>query len=136
MSFFLHLLITWSLFFIFAFFVKISENNINWLGDIAMLVILGILPLGYALWQLHKRKKQREKEKKQHIEGQILQIARQKQWLVAVSDVASSAQIPLEEAEWHLESLVKRGYADYEISPGGGITYRLLSTDTSGKETP
>jgi hypothetical protein len=133
MIFFMYLLIAWSLFWSFAFFVQISSGGLDWPADIALLVFFGLVPLAFALWQLHRRKKQREKEKKQLIEEQILTIARQKQWVVAVSDIASSAHIPLEEAEQHLEGLVKRGYADYEVSPNGVITYRLLGTDTPDK---
>ena len=61
-----------------------------------------------------------EKELPEHV---ILKLAKENKGILTVSEVALSANIPIEEAKKYLETLVSKGFAELRIRKTGSLVY-------------
>jgi len=100
------------------------------LGLAALLVLSGLLPLAgsiYLLWRVlqpqHAPRLWRYKAR----EAAVLQLAQRLGGRLTVGDVALGTALTLQQAEAILNELVRKGYADLQLSPSGMLVYHCLS---------
>jgi hypothetical protein len=72
-----------------------------------------------------------EKERLEHV---ILKIAKENNGVLAVSEVALGADIPIEEAKKHLDVLVSKGFAELRVRKSGSLVY--IIPDMADKDEP
>jgi predicted transcriptional regulator len=72
---------------------------------------------------MYFEKKKRRKMRRDSIEQIILSIAKRNHGIVAPSEVALEAEIPIKKARKHLEDLAENGYADLQVSKSGAIVF-------------
>lgn len=125
------LLIAWGSFWTLTMAISMGEKGIFNVSDMLAGLLLGVLPLGYAIYRIRFLNKKRIKQEKDWAEKQILQIARQKSGLISVVDVAQTTNLSLDMAQKELDDLVKRGFADYEVKQNGSIFYRFFMVESS-----
>ena len=73
----------------------------------------------------------REKEPPERV---ILKLARENKGILTVSDVALSADIPMDEAKNILDALVSRGFAELRVRKSGSMVYVI--PDMTDKDEP
>jgi predicted transcriptional regulator len=61
-----------------------------------------------------------EKEQPERV---ILKLAKENKGILTVSELALGANIPIEEAKKHLETLVSKGFADLRVRKSGSLVY-------------
>jgi len=64
----------------------------------------------------------REKESAERV---ILRIAKANKGILTASEVALSADIPIEEAKKNLDALVSKGYAELRVRQSGSLVYTI-----------
>ncbi|GHV42992.1 hypothetical protein AGMMS50268_04210 [Spirochaetia bacterium] len=62
---------------------------------------------------------------KESIERTILKLARENKGVLTASEVALSANIPIEEAKKTLDTLVSKGFAELRVRKSGTLVYTL-----------
>ena len=67
-----------------------------------------------------------EMHKKEHPERTILNLARENNGILTVSDVALKADITMDEAKEYLEALVSKGFAELRVRKSGSLVYVIL----------
>ena len=113
-----------------------EKSIIGWL---AMVLLLGIMPMGLGGYLIKKstqiRKNlsaQKENMTEQMMERKILQIAAELGGKVTPSEIALKTHISLEKANACLQNMQEGGYAELEVSQQGAIIYHFrgfLSSD-------
>ena len=92
-------------------------------------------PAGVPDWRYAEDAKARVIGKgKESLEQVILKIARENKGVLTVSEVALGAEIPIEEAQKHLDSLVTKGHAQLRIRKSGSLVY--IIPDMAEKDEP
>ena len=71
---------------------------------------------------------------KESLEHIILKIAKENKGILTVSEVALGAEIPIEEAKKHLETLVTKGFAELRVRKSGSLVYVI--TDLADTDEP
>ena len=71
---------------------------------------------------------------KEHPERAILKLARENNGILTVSDVALTAEIPIEEAKKCLDALVSKGFAELRVRKSGSLVYVI--PDMTDKDVP
>ena len=71
---------------------------------------------------------------KDHPERVILKLAKENKGVLSVSELALGADIPMEEAQKHLETLVLKGYAELRVRKSGTLVYVI--PDMADKDEP
>jgi hypothetical protein len=71
---------------------------------------------------------------KEHPERIILKLAKENKGILTVSEVALKADIPIEEAKKHLDTLVSKGFAELRVRRSGSIVYVI--SDMVDKDEP
>jgi hypothetical protein len=100
------------------------------LGVTALLVLSGLLPLSasaYLLWRLRRRGHQPRPWRSRSREAAILKLARRLGGRLTVADVALGTSLTLQESEAVLNDLVRKGYAELQVSPSGVLVYHGIS---------
>lgn len=62
---------------------------------------------------------------KESVERMILKLAKQNKGILTPTEVALGANISIEEAKKHLETLVSKGFAEIRVRKSGAIVYTL-----------
>jgi len=75
--------------------------------------------------------KGREKESVEHV---ILKHAKENKGILTVSEVALGADIPIETAKKHLDTLVSKGFAELRVRKSGSLVYVI--PDLADKDEP
>jgi hypothetical protein len=99
------------------------------LGLSALLVLSGLLPLGvsaYLLWCLLRGRRPPRLWRYKTREAAILRLAQRIGGRLTVAEVAMGTGLGLREAEATLNELVRKGYADLQVSPSGMLVYHCL----------
>jgi hypothetical protein len=99
------------------------------LGIAALFVLGGLLPLGgsaYLLWRLMRRGRPPWLWRQGSRQAAILKLAQRLGGRLTVADVTLGTGLRLQEAETALNDLVRRGYADLQVSPVGVLVYRCF----------
>jgi hypothetical protein len=99
------------------------------LGIAALFVLGGLLPLGgsaYLLWLLMRRGRSPGLWRRGPRQAAILRLARRLGGRLTVADVALGTGLRLQEAEAALNDLVRRGYADLQVSRSGVLVYHCF----------
>lgn len=108
------------------------------LGLTALFVLSGLLPLGasaYLLWRLLQRGRRPRLWRYRSREAAIVQVAHRLGGRLTVTDAAIGTGLSLREAEATLNELVRKGYADLQVSSSGVLVYHcFLLTGTAEKE--
>ncbi len=100
------------------------------LGLSTFVVLSGLLPLGtsgYLLWRMLRRGRPPRLWRYKAREAAILQLAHRSGGRLTVAEAAIGTGLTLQEAEKLLNELVRKGYADLQVSPAGILVYRCLS---------
>ena len=99
------------------------------LGIAALFVLGGLLPLAastYLLWRLmrwgHPPRLWRQRSR----QAAILKLAARLGGRLTVADVTLGTGLRLQEAEATLNELVRKGYADLQVSPSGVLVYHCF----------
>ena len=71
---------------------------------------------------------------KEHPERVILKLAKENKGVISVSDLALGADISIEEAQKHLDTLVSKGYAQLRVRKSGTLAYVI--PDMADKDEP
>ena len=71
---------------------------------------------------------------KDHPERVILKLAKENKGVISVSDLALGADIPIEEAQKHLDTLVSKGFAELRVRKSGTLVYVI--PDLADKDEP
>ncbi|MBI3327372.1 MAG: hypothetical protein HYZ81_11805 [Nitrospinae bacterium] len=112
------------------------------LGISALFVLSGLLPLGasaYLLKRMLRRGRQPRLWRYKTREAAILQLAHRLEGRLTVADVALGTGLTLQEAEATLNELVRKGYAELQVSPAGVLVYRcfpLASAEDKDRAEP
>jgi hypothetical protein len=96
------------------------------LGIAALFVLSGLLPLGastYMLWRLVRRGRPWRRGAR---EAAILALANRLGGRLTVADVALGTGLTLHAAAAALNDLVRKGYADLQVSPSGVLVYHCF----------
>ena len=96
------------------------------LGLTALFVLSGLLPLSasvYLLWRLMRRGRQPRLWGHRSREAAILRLAQRVGGRLTVADVALGTGLSLQASEAALDALVRRGYAELQVSPAGVLIY-------------
>jgi hypothetical protein len=99
------------------------------LGLAALLVLSGLLPLGasaYLLWRLLRGQRPPRLWRYKAREAAILQLAQHVGGRLTVAEVAMGTGLSLQAARATLNELVRKGYADLQVSPSGMLVYHCL----------
>lgn len=105
------------------------------LGISALFVLSGLFPLGasaYLLWRLLRRGRTPRPWRYKTREAAILQLAQRSAGRLTVAEVAMDTALTLQEAEAMLNELVRKGYADLQLSPSGVLVYHILPLTNAG----
>lgn len=97
------------------------------LGLSTFVVLSGLLPLGtsaYLLWRLLRHRRPPRLWRYKTREAAILQLAHRSGGRLTVAEAAIGTGLTLREAEKLLNELVRKGYADLQVSPTGVLVYR------------
>lgn len=100
------------------------------LGLSALFVLSGLLPLAgsmYLLWRVLRPQRPPRRWGYKAREAAVLQLAQRLGGRLTVGDVALGTALTLQEAEAILNELVRKGYADLQLSPSGMLVYHCLS---------
>jgi predicted transcriptional regulator len=62
---------------------------------------------------------------KESVERRILKLAKQNKGILTPTEVALGANVSIEEAKKHLETLVSKGFAEIRVRKSGAIVYTL-----------
>jgi predicted transcriptional regulator len=73
-------------------------------------------------------------EHKESLERVILKLAKENKGILTVSEVALSANIPIDDAKKHLESLITRGMAELRVRKTGALVY--VMQDFTDRDEP
>jgi predicted transcriptional regulator len=71
---------------------------------------------------------------KETVERTILRIAKENKGILTASEVALSANIPIEEAKRDLDALVSKGFAELRVRKSGTLVYTI--PDLMDKDEP
>jgi len=71
---------------------------------------------------------------KESLEHTILRIAKENKGILTVSEVALGANISIEEARKHLDTLATKGFAELRVRKSGSLVYVI--TDMADKDEP
>jgi hypothetical protein len=99
------------------------------LGIASLFVLSGLLPLGasaYVLWRLMQRGRPSRPWRRGAREAAILKLAQRLGGRLTVADVALGTGLTLHEATDTLNDLVRKGYADLQVSPSGVLVYHCF----------
>jgi hypothetical protein len=99
------------------------------LGIAALFVLGGLLPLtasSYLLWRLMRRGHPPRLWRQRSRQAAILKLARRLGGRLTVADVTLGTGLRLQEAEATLNELVRKGYADLQVSPSGVLVYHCF----------
>jgi hypothetical protein len=99
------------------------------LGIAALFVLSGLLPLGasvYLLWRLIRRGRPSRPWHRSAREAAILKLAQHLGGRLTVADVALGTGLTLHAAAAALNDLVRKGYADLQVSPSGVLVYHCF----------
>jgi hypothetical protein len=99
------------------------------LGLSTLLVLSGLLPLGasaYLLWCLLRGRRPPRLWRYKTREAAILRLAQRVGGRLTVAEVAMGTGLGLREAEATLNELVRKGYADLQVSPSGMLVYHCI----------
>jgi hypothetical protein len=99
------------------------------LGIAALFVLGGLLPLtgsAYLLWRLVGRGRPPRLWRQGSRQAAILKLARRLGGRLTVADVTLGTGLRLQEAESTLNDLVRKGYADLQVSPAGVLVYHCF----------
>jgi hypothetical protein len=99
------------------------------LGLTALFVLSGLLPLSasvYLLWRLTHRERRPWLWRSRAREAAILKLARRLGGRLTVADVALGTGLSLQAAEVALNELVRRGYAELQVSRSGVLVYHCF----------
>lgn len=72
-------------------------------------------------------------KEKDSVERSILKIAKENKGVLTPTEVALSANIPMEEAKKHLDAMVSKGFAELRIRRSGSLVYtipEMMDTDS------
>ena len=117
------ILIIIGLFFCLAFFVSTSRDGVVEGEDLALLGIIGILPLGIGILtyvRAHKRQGSRLKSKR---EREILELASANGGQLTASKLAMSTDLSLDQAAKELNKLQEKGYVTLQNEENGALVY-------------
>jgi hypothetical protein len=105
------------------------------LGLTALFVLSGLLPLSaslYLLWKMQRRDRPPRLWRYRSREAAILRLAQRLGGRLTPAEVAVHTGLALRDAEATLNELVRRGYADVQVSPSGVLVYHCLPVAGAG----
>jgi hypothetical protein len=99
------------------------------LGLTALFVLSGLLPLSasiYLLWRLMHHERRPRLWRYRSREAAILKLARRLGGRLTVADVALGTGLTLQASEAALNELVRKGYAELQVSRSGVLVYHCF----------
>jgi hypothetical protein len=99
------------------------------LGLTALFVLSGLLPLSasiYLLWRLMHHERRPRLWRYRSREAAILKLARRLGGRLTVADVALGTGLTLQASEGALNELVRKGYAELQVSRSGVLVYHCF----------
>jgi len=76
-------------------------------------------------WRMIEDGQPRVVREKESIERVILRLGKDNKGILTASEVALSANIPIEEAKKNLDILVSKGYAELRVRQSGALVYAI-----------
>ena len=101
---------------------QVREANIRWAMQQG---IGGRFPNNHQVWHNVSDGKARIVREKENIERTILRIAKENNGILTASEVALSANIPIEDAKRDLDALVSKGFAELRVRKSGTLVYTI-----------
>lgn len=95
-----------------------------WLG--AFPAAFGIFLFWNALRQEKRYKEEKERERQQRIQRQILRLAQQHEGRLTAAEVATALELPLDEAKQFLDDMASDGYASVKLTPSAVWVYQFF----------
>jgi len=96
--------------------------------------IRGRFPNNQQTWRNVSDGEARIVREKESIERTILRIAKENNGILTASEVALSANIPIEDAKRDLDALVSKGFAELRVRKSGTLVYTI--PDLMDKDEP
>ncbi|MCS6861398.1 MAG: hypothetical protein NZT92_13870 [Abditibacteriales bacterium] len=95
-----------------------------WLG--AFPAAFGVFMFWNALRQEKRYKEEKERERRQRIEWQILRLAQQHEGKLTAAEVATALELPLDEAKQFLDDMASGGHASVKLTPSAVWVYQFF----------
>lgn len=102
---------------------KSSESSLA--GDIVGFMVLGLAPLIGGIWICARAKNKSLLRQKDHLEDELLKLARKNSGLLTIEEVAMNTRLTLDEARKVLEQFASEGYVELEITDTGVLVYKF-----------
>ncbi len=118
------LTIIFGAFWILAFFV-VKKDAGDMSGDIAMLIILGIVPMALGIFSFIKIRQSNAEEDKHNTTNDIIRIAQRQGGKITTLDLVNEMNLSVEDSKTTLENLYTQGILRVEVSEKGGVYYEL-----------
>jgi hypothetical protein len=103
------------------------------IGTDAIPNLLGAFPAAFgvfmfwnALRQEKRYKEEKERERRQHIERQILRLAQQHEGKLTAAEVATALELPLDEAKQFMDNMASGGHASVKLTPSAVWVYQFF----------
>ncbi|MEO1085223.1 MAG: hypothetical protein AAFY88_13365, partial [Acidobacteriota bacterium] len=93
------------------------------LGNAALGVGLGILPIAFAVWLVRWTRRSSTRQRREALERHVLHLASQSDGRLTPSQVAQATSLTLEESKAFLDQLNVYGYCQMDLADDGRITY-------------
>lgn len=112
-------------FFTGVFTIAILADPKDMMASIAAMFFLGNVPLIAGVLLLRRSRIQKRRERIEHAERALLQLAWQNSGVLTTSTVAMETPLTVQEARELLELMVTRGVADIDVRDNGVVAYRF-----------
>lgn len=102
-----------------------SADLSQMVGNLALLLFVGLAPIGLGIWLLSSFARHRQEARRQREEKLVLQVAGQRQGQVSPVDLARLTALSLDAAHARLEEMARQGYAERDVNDNGAVVYRF-----------
>ncbi|RLL46942.1 hypothetical protein D8M04_07025 [Oceanobacillus piezotolerans] len=114
-----------------------GESNLG--TDIALVIILGVIPLGIGILLCRYARKSAKKRMAGLLEDEILKLVTSLNGKITIAELAANTKLSIQESEQQLETFVKIGASERQISDGGVFVYyfrHIISQDEKEQAKP
>jgi hypothetical protein len=93
--------------------------------DVLLTILLGILPLGYGVWLYRRVRQAVTRRTVDDSEKIVLRLAKRRQGVLTVVEVAANSTLSVEQAKATLDQLNLKGFNEMDVSDAGIIVYKF-----------
>jgi predicted transcriptional regulator len=110
---------------------KDNDNNISiWIG---LITFFGLIPIGLGYFLKNKAEIEFQSYQEKYIELELLNIAKEKQGILKLSDIVLALSTSYDEAKQLMQDLISKGMFKMEVDEEGNIYYVFPDFVTNSK---